>query len=100
MNLVRYLNNRLQEIAVDVNKVGGSLRLGAEADAVQFLFNVLRVLFAAVSIPKVLADFVLVNLRLKRVPAPALDVLRAESEQAKADRHRKLGRKVGVNGSH
>lgn len=96
MNLARYLSNRLQEIAVDVNKVGGSLRLGAEADAVQFIFNAGRFLFAVPFVPIVFLNYMLVCLRLKRVPAPALELMQAEARQAETMRKQKLGKKVGI----
>lgn len=100
MTPTRYLNHRLQTLAKESAMSGGSYRLVAEADAVQFIFNAFRWGIAAFFIPKVILDYLLVSFRLKRAPTPELDLLRAQNQAEKDARTKSLRKKVGFNGTH
>lgn len=79
MNFVNYSNNRFQEVILS-QKDGFTLRKDAEAEALMFCLKAVRLTLRTLYIPKVLAVFVLVNLKIMSEPKAALDNAKADAE--------------------
>lgn len=95
MNFIRYVCNRSQELAMESTKAPLTGFQDAEFQALQFVFECYRFLAKVLFIPAVFANYCLVLFRIRAVPAPALELARAQAEAAKNAHLGKQARKVG-----
>lgn len=96
MKFVRYLDNRWQELGIQIHaeKLKNkpfSVKLDAQQNAAAYLLATLRFLAACCYIPGTLFGYLMVQIGRRPVPAPALDILAAQAAQMQ----NKKGRKVG-----
>lgn len=95
MRIDRFLNNRSQEVTLAIHQQGFGYLKDGEAKAAKFLHEMLSVLCAILLIPKVLLEFLAVNIGLRKVPAPVLEILQHQMQTADHSKKSKAAKKVG-----
>lgn len=87
MNLVRFIENRYQELTLENNeqhKDAFNIRIDSEIKAAHEILTAYRWAMKWVLIPKIFLDFTLMKLKLKKEPEPViLNKMKAERESKK-----------------
>lgn len=91
MRFLRFCENRFQEIQVSLSKDVTNVRLDAEGNALQYSVWLFRFLLGVTYIPIVFLKYLAVNVGLKKVPAPQLEMIKAQHESNLNKKRRKVG---------